>query len=108
MPKKYTIELNSREAVVMRVLLKREMEHQQNAHGGTPPAWKGVYATAKDVLDKIRDPANVTEVEPTPEGLCGNRQDHEPHVHESESLGRFYCHADQTKRLPFAMERKNR
>lgn len=43
-----------------------------------------------------------------PHGLCGNRQDHEPHVHDSPSLGTFWCHADQAKRLPFAMERKYR
>jgi hypothetical protein len=41
-------------------------------------------------------------------GLCGDRSDHEPHVHDSTSLGRFFCHADQTKRLPYAMERRLR
>lgn len=63
MPKKYTIELNSREAVVMRVLLRREMTRQQVRNGGKRPAWKGVYATAEDVLGKLEDPANVTEVD---------------------------------------------
>lgn len=104
--KKYTIELNAREALVTRVALRREMERREATHADA--AWKDVYQTAADVLAKLRDPANVTEVEPTPEGLCGNRQDHEPHVHESESLGRFRCHADQTKRLPFALERKDK
>jgi hypothetical protein len=41
-----------------------------------------------------------------PRGLCGSREDHEPHMHDSTSFGWFFCHADQTKRLPFAMERK--
>lgn len=36
-------------------------------------------------------------------GLCGNRSDHAPHLHDSKSLGRMWCEADQTKRLPFAM-----
>lgn len=39
-----------------------------------------------------------------PRGLCGNRADHEPHVHHSETLGTFWCHADQTRRLPYAAE----
>lgn len=50
---------------------------------------------------------------PTPEdcktfpvGLCGNRDDHAPHLHDSTSFGRMWCEADQTKRLPFAMERR--
>lgn len=41
-----------------------------------------------------------------PHGLCGNKQDHEPHVYHSGSLGTFWCHADQVKRLPFAAERR--
>ncbi len=71
MPKKYTIALNAREAVVMRVLLKREMTRQQAAHGGKLPAWKGVYATAEDVLGKLQDPANVTTVEAEEKRLEG-------------------------------------
>lgn len=100
--KKYTIELNSRQAVVLRVLLKREMASRQ-----LRPPWKGVYATAEEVLHMLQGDANVTE-EPLPEGLCGNREDHGPHVHNSTSLGRFWCHADQARRLPFAMERRDR
>lgn len=41
-----------------------------------------------------------------PRGLCGDRFDHAPHLHDSAGLGRFWCEADQSKRLPFAMERK--
>jgi hypothetical protein len=73
MSKKYTIELNSREAVVMRVLLRREMTRQQLENGGKRPAWKGVYATAEDVLGKLQDPANVREVDDRPrEGKMTN------------------------------------
>lgn len=45
---------------------------------------------------------------PYREGLCGNRVDHEPHQHISKSLGIFWCHADQARRLPFAAERRKR
>lgn len=100
--KKYTITLNARQAVVLRVLLKREMASRK-----LRPPWKGVYATAEEVLQMLQGDANVTE-ESLPEGLCGNREDHAPHVHDSTSLGRFFCHADQAKRLPYAMERKGR
>lgn len=39
-----------------------------------------------------------------PLGLCGKKTVHEPHPHESPTLGEFYCHADQSKRLPYAAE----
>lgn len=45
---------------------------------------------------------------PLPEGLCGNKEDHEPHRDRSKSLGLFWCHADQEKRLPYAAERRRR
>lgn len=41
-----------------------------------------------------------------PEGLCGDRSNHEPHEHDSPTLGRFWCSADQSKRLPYAAERR--
>lgn len=41
-----------------------------------------------------------------PQGLCGDREEHEPHRHESSSLGVFWCTADQSQRLPFAAERR--
>jgi hypothetical protein len=41
---------------------------------------------------------------PRVEGLCGDRGDHEPHWHVSPSLGRFWCHADQSRRLPHVAE----
>lgn len=117
MPRIYRIELDSAEAVVVRVALRREMDRR--AETRPKPAWKDVTACAQSVIAKLSDPANVTTVPaqdwapgmglphgPLPSGLCGNREDHEPHVHDSASLGRFYCHADQAKRLPFAMGKK--
>jgi hypothetical protein len=39
-------------------------------------------------------------------GLCGNKEDHLPHVHRSTTLGVFICHADQSQRLPWRLERE--
>lgn len=39
-------------------------------------------------------------------GLCGNRGDHDPHEHESSTLGLFWCHADQSKREPHNSEQR--
>lgn len=41
-----------------------------------------------------------------PNGLCGDRNDYEPHVHDSTSLGTFWCTADQTDRLPWSREKE--
>jgi hypothetical protein len=43
-----------------------------------------------------------------PCGLCANREDHEPHVHNSLTLGRFRCTADQSEREPFRSEQRRR
>lgn len=42
------------------------------------------------------------------EGLCGDKGDHEPHKHLSGSLGMYWCHADQSRRMPWAGERARR
>jgi hypothetical protein len=43
---------------------------------------------------------------PLPKGLCGNRDPHEPHVVYGSTVARvFWCHADQSKRLPWAWGR---
>lgn len=39
-------------------------------------------------------------------GLCRDRSVHPPHVHQSESLGTFWCHANQELREPYASERR--
>ena len=41
-----------------------------------------------------------------PEGLCADRTPHEPHLHESESLGRYWCTADESQREPGRSERR--
>jgi hypothetical protein len=41
-----------------------------------------------------------------PEGLCGDRAEHPAHLHESASLGRFWCTADQSQREPWRSERR--
>ena len=43
-----------------------------------------------------------------PDGLCGNRFPHTAHLHDSESLGRFWCTADQDQREPYRSERARR
>lgn len=55
--------------------------------------------------------ARIAEEPPnyhTPDGLCGDRSDHEPHIYDSGSLGTFWCTADQKSRLPFAAEMRNK
>lgn len=42
-------------------------------------------------------------------GLCGNRDDHEPHRVDNAAVaggGSFWCGADQSERLPYKLERK--
>lgn len=43
-----------------------------------------------------------------PDGLCGDREDHRPHLHDSATLGRFWCTADQDQREPYRSERRRR
>lgn len=38
-------------------------------------------------------------------GLCADRGEHEAHDHVSDSLGRFWCTADQDEREPWRSER---
>ena len=41
-----------------------------------------------------------------PDGLCSNRSDHKPHMHDSATLGRFWCTALQSTREPYASQRR--
>lgn len=43
-----------------------------------------------------------------PNGLCDDRNDHKPHVRTSDTLGTFWCIADQTTRLPYAAEARRK
>lgn len=41
-----------------------------------------------------------------PDGLCGDRSEHAAHMHDSQTLGRFWCTADQSQREPHRSERR--
>ncbi len=41
-----------------------------------------------------------------PWGLCGNREDHEPHLSIGSPVGDFFCTARQQDRLPYSRERR--
>lgn len=62
MATRYNITLNAREALVVRVALRREMERQEGVRQPNP-AWKDVHTSAADVLAKFQDPANRQEVD---------------------------------------------
>jgi hypothetical protein len=50
------------------------------------------------------EPLLCPDEESLPLGLCDNREDHARHLHQSESLGRFVCTADQSQREPYRSE----
>lgn len=41
-----------------------------------------------------------------PDGLCADRGEHRAHLHDSGTLGRFWCTADQSQREPWRSERR--
>jgi hypothetical protein len=41
-----------------------------------------------------------------PDGLCADRSEHRAHLHDSSTLGRFWCTADQSRREPWRSERR--
>lgn len=62
---------------------------------------------AGEIADLLRE--SLDNIKPAlMVGLCGNRQDHEPHkvLWAAVVDGPMWCHADQSKRLPHALERK--
>lgn len=69
------------------------------------PAWPPAQAELEYITrfaELTGDPMTLKR------GLCGDRNEHKPHVHRSDSLGVFWCSADQTARLPWAAERRLR
>lgn len=83
------------------------------------PTWQAGLRSASrhefliEVLGQIsavvfddRSPTQVAEDAGMPLGLCGDRDEHAPHLHQSRSLGKFWCTADQEQRLPYAAERE--
>lgn len=56
-------------------------------------------------MTRVEPPMGLRDPKP-PNGLCGNKDDHAPHLVERAAIGTYWCHADQTKRLPWALERR--
>lgn len=65
-----------------------------------------IRTTAAAVVDYLASMESVIGTGEEPDGLCANREDHQPHLHDSASLGRFWCTADQQDREPFRSERR--
>lgn len=63
--------------------------------------WPLLHRALTRLVEEKRQPKK-----PIPEGLCGDREDHEPHEHLSDSLGLFHCHADQERRLPYFLDKQ--
>jgi len=55
---------------------------------------------------ELRAALSGTTSEELPHGLCGNREQHEPHAHHSPGLGPFWCDANEGERLPYAAEQR--
>lgn len=64
--------------------------------------------TAAALVQVLGDMQDVIGTGEEPDGLCGNRDDHWPHLHDSPTLGRFWCTADQDRREPYRSERRRR
>lgn len=84
----------------------------------TPGSFPGAHEHAKRVVQdsmpllfRAIERLVAAEIRPSfavPVGLCGNKEDHDPHIHESRSLGTYFCHADQSRRLPYCLEEKQK
>lgn len=64
-----------------------------------------IRASAAGVVDLLSFYEDVIGTGEEPDGLCANKGDHRPHLHDSASLGRFWCTADQSQREPYRSER---
>lgn len=67
--------------------------------------WSGYAENLTDALyralgERERQVAELEAHQDYPKGLCGNRDEHAPHKHNSLTLGRFWCTADQMDREP--------
>lgn len=71
------------------------------------PGARVVHQLVGGWIDADRD---LPGMGPHPVGLCGNRDDHAPHLVEYAAVagGPMWCHADQGRRLPWAAERAAR
>lgn len=65
-----------------------------------------IRATAGQIVDFLAANEHLIGTGEEPDGLCGNKEDHTPHLYDSASLGRFWCTAIQADREPFRSERR--
>lgn len=77
----------------------RCVQYGHTDQGCEPPSGRAMDETIKVWTGYVR------RSQLGPEGLCGDRTEHTPHLHESPSLGRFWCTADQDQREPWRSER---
>lgn len=66
-----------------------------------PTGFPGIMVTPAALLAALDDAVGTGE---EPDGLCADRTDHRPHLHDSATLGRFWCTADQSHREPYRSE----
>jgi hypothetical protein len=62
--------------------------------------------TSAAIVARLAALADVIGTGEEPDGLCPDRTDHAPHLHDSPTLGRFWCTADQSQREPGRSERR--
>ncbi len=62
-----------------------------------------ITVTAARLLASLNQAVGTGE---EPDGLCAVRTEHRAHLHDSPSLGRFWCTADQSQREPWRSERR--
>jgi len=76
----------------------------------TADPWTSQYYETKYIIEEnasdLSPYESIIDVSPLPQGICANKDNHSPHLHNSDTLGVFWCHADQARRLPFAAERR--
>lgn len=58
-----------------------------------------------DLLAALEEAVGTGE---EPDGLCGDKADHPAHLHDSHTLGRFWCTARQTDREPYRSEQRRK
>ena len=84
-------------------------EGKRTALGRTPDCAAAKLSGMTDML-QVMDEVAATAIEHPetilPKGLCPIRTDHHQHEVNSRTLGRFWCHADQSKREPWASQQK--
>jgi hypothetical protein len=67
-----------------------------------------IRMSAGQLVSWLDSQADVIGTGEEPDGLCADREDHRPHLHDSATLGRFWCTADQDQREPYRSEQRRR